>query len=207
MKLLTVSDLIIDTLYTDFNREKFLDIDAIISCGDLPYNYLDFLSSKFNSTVYYVRGNHANFEESPNGELQVTRIGGINLHGRSIRFMGRSLAGIEGCIQYNRGSYQYTQTDMWFHVFRLIPQFFLNRLRYGNYVDIFVTHTPPWLINDQQDPAHQGAKAFRWLIKVFKPAYQFHGHVHLYTPELRRESIYHDTRVINTYGYRYMDIL
>jgi Icc-related predicted phosphoesterase len=91
---------------------------------------------------------------------------------------------------------------MWLFTLSLVPRLLWNRLVHGRALDIFVTHAPPWGIHDRQDLAHQGAKAFAWLLRVFQPAYHFHGHVHLYRPDIPAESRYQNTRVINTYGYR-----
>jgi Icc-related predicted phosphoesterase len=90
---------------------------------------------------------------------------------------------------------------MWSHVLKLIPALLKNRAIYGRYLDVFATHAPPWGIHDQPDLPHQGIKAFRWLLKTFKPAYHFHGHIHIYRRDIPRETQFHDTRVINTYGH------
>jgi len=91
-------------------------------------------------------------------------------------------------------------------VLSLVPKLLLNRLRYGRYLDIFVSHAPPWGIHDRPDLPHQGIKAFRWFLKTFRPAYHFHGHVHVYRPDAITETRFHQTLVVNTYGYREMEI-
>jgi len=75
-----------------------------------------------------------------------------------------------------------------------------NRARYGGFLDLFVTHAPPWGIHDQNDRAHRGIKAFRWLLNVFEPRYHFHGHIHVYRPETITDTKFNRTRVLNTYG-------
>ncbi|MFH1445795.1 MAG: metallophosphoesterase, partial [Chloroflexota bacterium] len=50
--------------------------------------------------------------------------------------------------------------------------------------------------------AHQGIKAFLWLIKVFQPSYHLHGHIHLYLPKIPHETRMGKTTIINTYGFR-----
>jgi hypothetical protein len=91
---------------------------------------------------------------------------------------------------------------MWVMVLQLIPSLIYNKIRYGRYLDIFVTHAPPWGIHDCQDPAHQGIKAFRWFIKTFQPAYHLHGHIHVYSPQTITKTKLGNTLVMNTYGYR-----
>jgi Icc-related predicted phosphoesterase len=199
MRLLvvSVSDRVADSLYHDQRHESAVIPDAVISCGDLRQDYLDYLTSTFNVPLFYVRGNHHNFIETQTGGRIKTSISGVNLHRRTLNFKGTLLAGVEGCIRYNQGNFQYTQNEMWLHVTRLLPALLTYRARYGRFLDIFVTHTPPWGINDQTDPAHQGSKAFRWFLQVMKPAYHLHGHIHIYKPGTVSRQIFHKTLVIN----------
>ncbi|HSN24247.1 MAG TPA: metallophosphoesterase, partial [Methylomicrobium sp.] len=66
MKVLAVSDNVLPQLEkADFIRKQYGDTDLIISCGDLPAPYLDFISSMLNRPMFYVRGNHdMNYEFS-----------------------------------------------------------------------------------------------------------------------------------------------
>lgn len=48
---------------------------------------------------------------------------------------------------------------------------------------------------------HQGFKALRWVLSVFKPKYHFHGHIHIYDRNTKKETDFLSTQVINTYGY------
>jgi len=82
----------------------------------------------------------------------------------------------------------------------------LNKLRYGRALDILVTHSPPWKIHDDNDLPHQGIKAFRWLIDVFKPTYHLHGHIHVYRRDVVTETQIGPTKVINTYGFRELEM-
>jgi Icc-related predicted phosphoesterase len=94
---------------------------------------------------------------------------------------------------------------MWMHVFSLLPRLFLNRILYGRFLDIFVTHAPAAGVHDEDDLPHQGIDAFRWLIKVFKPRYHFHGHVHVYRPDTTITTVCGKTTVINAFKYRIID--
>jgi Icc-related predicted phosphoesterase len=91
---------------------------------------------------------------------------------------------------------------MWLNVVTLVPGLLRNRIAYNRCLDVFVTHAPPKGIHDQPDRPHQGIDAFRWLIRVFKPAYHFHGHIHVYRPDTATETIVDGTRVINTFSFR-----
>jgi Icc-related predicted phosphoesterase len=91
-------------------------------------------------------------------------------------------------------------------VWRLVPALVLNRLRYGRYLDILITHAPPAGIHDKPDRCHQGFPAFRTFMDWFRPRYLIHGHIHVYGPEEQTTTIYGHTQVINTYGYRVVEI-
>jgi Icc-related predicted phosphoesterase len=136
------------------------------------------------------------------GGILVSPRGGIDLHRQVINYRGLLLAGIEGSLRYRDGPYQYSQWEMWTMVFSLAPRLMLNRIRYGRFLDIFVTHASPWGIHDLPDLTHQGIKAFRWFLRVFKPALHIHGHIHVYRPDTITETMFEKSRVINTFGYR-----
>ena len=203
MNVLSVSDRIVDQIYSPAVKEHFPDIDLVLGCGDLPYYYLEFIVDVLRVPVFFVRGNHANQKEfSEQGEKDGPW-GAIDLHRQSICYKGLLLAGFEGAVRYRPGPFQYTQLEMWSMVFGMVPKLLRNRLKYGRFLDILISHTSPWRVNDQpDDPAHQGFKAYRWLLEVFKPAYHFHGHIHNYKANVNPETLFRETRVINTFQYR-----
>ena len=43
MKLLAVTDKMVDLIYSPVLVEKFGDVDLVVSCGDLPYYYLEYI--------------------------------------------------------------------------------------------------------------------------------------------------------------------
>lgn len=200
MKILSVSDVVVSFIYSPQVKASFPNVDLLIDCGDTPYAYLEFLLSMLDAPAFYVRGNHS-MKLSPLGQYAEIQ-GATDLHGRVVNHMGVLLAGVEGSLRYSLGAYQYSQTEMWLQVFRLVPGLLTNRLRYGRYLDIFITHAPPWGIHDDKDLPHQGIKAFRWFLRTFHPAYHFHGHIHTYRPDAEWETTFEQTKVINTYPYR-----
>lgn len=207
MRILSVSDTEIGFIYSPMIVEKFQSIDMVISCGDLPYYYLEYILSMLNVPLYYVRGNHASRVEITTGGERTSPWGAINIHQRVVEDdTGLLMAGLEGCLQYNRGPYQYTQGEYWMKVFRLIPGLMLNKVRFGRYLDIFVTHAPPWKVHDDDDLPHRGIKAFNWFNKVFQPTYHLHGHIHIYRNDIETVTQVGATIVINTYGYKVLDI-
>ncbi len=200
-KVLALSDVLLGFIYNPHIARRFADVDIVIGCGDLPYYYLEFIISMLDVPLFYVRGNHANPVEYSVAGPRTEPLGAIDLHRKVVRHDGLLLAGVEGSLRYRRGPYQYTQGEMWNHVFKLVPGLMLNRVLYGRFLDVFVSHAPPFGIHDKTDLPHQGINAFRWLLKIFQPAYHFHGHVHVYRPDTVTETKFNDTKVINTYGY------
>lgn len=111
------------------------------------------------------------------------------------------ITGISGSIKYNNGLCQYTNTEMFFHLLKLIPGLIYNKIRYGRYLDIFLTHASPFGIHDHKDPCHVGFKCFNWFLEKFKPRYMLHGHIHLYDQREERISTYKETEVINVFAH------
>ena len=202
MKLLTVSDIPVSYLYGPQVRQRFTGLDLMISCGDLPHEYLEYLVNCLDVLHYYVHGNHDQKYELTTWGNHLTPMGGIDLHCRVERYRGLLMAGVEGSLRYNDGPFQYSQSEMWMNVFRIVPGMLANRLRYGRYLDLFVTHAPPLGIHDQPDLPHRGLRAFRWLIDVFHPTVHVHGHIHVYRPGETVETQVGSTLVLNTFGFR-----
>ena len=203
MKILSISDVELGIIYSSQIAERFYDVDLVISCGDLPYYYLEYIISSLNVPLYHVRGNHANKVEYTVAGERTEPWGAVNLHRRVKQDdTGLLLAGMEGSIQYNQGPHQYSQASMWTMVLMMTPALFLNKLLYGRYLDVFVTHASPWKIHDMDDLPHHGVKAFRWLDLVFQPQVHLHGHIHVFRQDTVTQTQLGKTLVMNTYGYR-----
>jgi Icc-related predicted phosphoesterase len=99
----------------------------------------------------------------------------------------------------------YSEAEMRQQVTRLVPRLLLNRQRYGRYLDILVTHSPPFGIHDRSDIAHTGFKIFNTFIKLFKPRYMLHGHIHVYRQDVSRVTQVENTTIINVYPYRVIE--
>lgn len=207
VKILFVSDKVVDHLYSPKIVERHRDVDLIIGCGDLPYYYLEFILSMLNVPLFYVHGNHDPQQEYlADGTAITGPSGGANLHGRVHAEQNLILAGLEGSIRYKDGNFQYTQREMWLNVFALIPKLLINKLRYGRFLDILVAHSPPFGIHNGEDRIHVGFRAFLWFMKVFKPRYLVHGHRHIYNPAEVVETQFLETKVINIYPYRVLEV-
>jgi len=207
MKILAVSDTEVSFIYSPVITKRFTDVDFVISCGDLPYFYLEYIISMLNRPLYYVNGNHQNRVEFGVSGDRHSPWGATLLHRRFMRAPGGLLlAGMDGSLQYNFGPSQYSQIEMWQMVLLMVPGLLANKARYGRYLDIFVSHAPPRHVQDRDDLPHQGFEAFRWLLRVFQPAVHLHGHIHLYRQDAPVETKFENTRVINAYGFREIEL-
>jgi hypothetical protein len=206
VKILAVSDEVVERLYSLCNNGHFNGVELIVGCGDLPYPYLENLVSFLNIPLLYVPGNHdPNF--SPN-DLKSFAEGGSNVDQKLVRYKTFLIGGLGGCIQYRPdGTNQYTQSEAYFRAFKMLPRLLLNRFRYGRPLDILITHSPPFGIHDEDTQAHQGLKAINWLLRISRPRYHFHGHTHFYRRNLNpSESMFKSTKIINVYPYKVMDV-
>ncbi len=207
MKILAVSDVVVSLLQSAQLPARLQGIDLLVSCGDLPFDYLEYLVSRFNKPLYYVFGNHALHETLRHDDsVKTAPEGCINLHRRVLRYRGLLLGGLEGSLRYNEGSHQYTQREMAWFVRALGPTLAWNRLRYGRSLDILVTHAPPLGIHDGPDLAHRGFAAFVPFIARHRPRYLLHGHTHLYRENGSRAQLLGNTAVVNTYGYQVIEL-
>lgn len=207
MRILTISDKIVPSLYSAGIRSQIGEVDLILSCGDLPYYYIDYIVSMLDKPAYFVYGNHAHAAEYWSNNTVMSAPGGaINLHGRFFCEQGLLLAGLEGSIRYNRAPFQYTDGEMWGHIAGMIPGLLYNRLRYGRWLDVLVCHSPPRGIHDETDRAHTGFRSFLAFMHYFRPRYLLHGHIHIYRNDAITQTRYEQTDVINVYPYRILEI-
>ena len=204
MRIMAVSDRIVEHLYTSDVQSRHGDIDLLIGCGDLPYYYLEFLISALDARLVYVRGNHdLGPQYTADGRVLEHVPGGLDIHRRVVQIDGLLIGGLEGSIRYRpKAPYMYTEQEMRWNAWSLLPQLMMNRIRYGRALDIMVTHSPAAGIHDGRDPAHQGFAVLRTVMKRFRPRYLLHGHIHVYRNDVPRVTKYFDTTVINVYPYR-----
>ena len=207
MKILAVSDKIVDIIYTSSIAERLKDIDFVVSCGDLPNSYLEFIVSTLNKPLFYVHGNHhIDTIYTENGVKEGGPEGCINLDNRIIEYNGVIIGGLEGSIQYSTGKYQYTDFQMCMKINRMKPRLYLNKIFKKRYIDILITHSPPYKIQDQDDPPHRGFKCLGGFIKSYSPKFLIHGHIHVYGIDNSRIKKVGKTKVINAYGSRVIEI-
>lgn len=194
LTVLAVADAVSAALHDHFRPERWSRVDLVLSAGDLPPEYLDFLCSALNVPVLYVRGNHDGIYAAEQ------YAGSDDIHGRMVTVKGLRIAGFEGCHWYNGGGHQYSEQAME----RLVRRVDRQVRRHGR-PDIVLTHAPPAGCHDAGDPCHRGFACFRTAIERWQPAFFVHGHVHAYdgrTPvtELGK------TTVINAYPFHLFEV-
>lgn len=205
MRILAVSDKVAKGIYSTSIHERFADVDMVVSCGDLPYSYLEYITSSLNVPCFYVHGNHDKPEHLANGSTLSKPGGWIDVDSRTTVSRDTILGGLEGSIRYKpKGAYQYTEQEMVLKIWRMVPTMMMNRARYGRYLDILITHAPPLGIHDDEDVCHRGFKSLLWFMERFRPRYLLHGHKHIYKPE-NRQTRYLDTEVVNVYPYHIVE--
>lgn len=188
MKLLLISDTADPALWDNYAPGRLAGIDAIISCGDLPPDYLTFLVTMGNVPLFYVPGNHDTIYPKHPPE------GCECIDGQVADFRGYRILGLGGCMRYNQGLFQYTEREMHRRIARLRP-----RLRGG--IDLLVTHAPARGLGDMDDLCHTGFVCFRELLDRYQPLYHCYGHVHRqYVPARPRTLQYGPTTIVNASG-------
>ncbi|HSO09769.1 MAG TPA: metallophosphoesterase [Desulfoprunum sp.] len=192
MKILAVADRVTSFLLEPVpDTAALADIDLIVSCGDLPPEFLARLKARYDVPLFYVLGNHdLRYNSSPpQGCRCIDR--------RLVTHRGLRILGFSGSRWYNGNVNQFTETEMAASIRRLRLSLWLSR---G--VDLVVTHAPPRHIHDAEDRCHRGFASFNTLIARYRPACLVHGHIHsLFAAEAARVTTVNTTRVINSYGY------
>jgi len=210
VRILSVTDEVDQRIYSPTIRDRMGDVDMVVSCGDLPASYLEFLTDALHREVYYVLGNHAE---------EITRVGerGVPRHPEGCTDVGFKvvrdsltgliIAGLPGSPRYSeRDPVQFTETQMTWRMIRMAPRLIWNRIRHGRALDLLVTHAPSRDVGDREDPAHRGFTSMHRFIRWAKPQWHLHGHIHLYDRSIDHTTRLYDTRVVNVYPYQRLDL-
>ncbi len=194
MKILVIADHESTYIWDFFDREKFKDIDLVISCGDLKATYLSFLVTMIPKPLLYVPGNHdVKYVNAPPE-------GCVSIDDDIFIYKNIKIGGLGGCIEYTGGPYQYTETVMKKRVKKLSK---LAKKKGG--LDILVTHSPSRGVGDGDDWTHKGFECFHSFYDDFKPKFHLHGHQHLNYGKGTRIRQVNETSVINGYTYYILD--
>ena len=192
MKILTVADVVCDELLNQQDTRAIAgDIDLIISCGDLPPEYLTSLRNRYDVPLFYVLGNHdLRYDSAPPERC-------IDINRRTLIINDTRITGFSGSRWYNGNINQYTEREM---------AGFIWRMKYSLWrskgTDIVVTHAPPRHIKDAEDLCHRGFRSYNTFIEKYRPSALLHGHIHkIFQNDDERITRVNNTRVVNCYGY------
>jgi uncharacterized protein len=204
MRILAISDEVVGWMYSPALLGRVGEVDLVISCGDLPIYYLEYIASSLNAPCAYVRGNHDQYEIGEHGLIKTHPGGWMPLDMERRVVAGVALGGLDGCLRYNPDApYQYSQREQWLRAWVLAARCLKARLSGRRGLDILVTHAPPYGIHNGNDQPHTGFEAHNWLMRVLKPRFVLHGHQHRnYAPLQAGETDVDDTTVLNAHPCR-----
>lgn len=191
MKILAVADHENKYIWEHFDKNRFKDIDLVISCGDLKKTYLSFLVTMINKPLFYVPGNHdTKFIQDP-------PLGCDSIDDDLIYLKGIRIGGLGGSHFYGNTVFQYTVDQM-----RSRTKKLERKIKRAGGIDILVSHAPACGIGDGEDMCHRGFPSFNYILDKYSPKYFIHGHQHLnYNSNAKRITRYMGTTIINAYDH------
>lgn len=200
-----MSDEVSPALERALPGERFGKVDLILSCGDLPYDYLEYLVDAFDVPLLYVHGNHDRPVEAE-GRLITAPQGCTSVEDRVVEARGLAVAGLGGSPRYApRHENQYTEAEMRRRARRVGRKLKWAQWRRGKPLDILLTHAPPRGIHDHTDPAHQGFACLLSLLERHRPRYLIHGHSPP-RPGRSPRTRYGATEVIHVRGHALVEV-
>ena len=229
-RILAIADEVSEPLYGPALAS--LSPDLVLSCGDLPFDYLEYIVTVLSVPLLYVPGNHdpdlsrhpaEGFAEhrhdlligsgtGPDRALVKTYgpppgpQGCVNVDGRIAEAAGLVVAGLGGSVNYAPGPNRYSQAEMHRRAWRLKARTVLRRPFGDRRVDVLIAHSPPLGAGDEpDDPAHAGFAAFHPLVDRLRPRLFLHGHVHPHGTA-RPDRVLNGTRVVNVVPYKLLEV-
>jgi hypothetical protein len=190
--------------------------DLVVSCGDVPFDLLAWITDVTGAPLVFVPGNHdpdlGGYRRTRRGLVLRAGIpvsapwpqGAINVDGRVEDVAGLRVAGLGGSRRYQAGPNQYTDRQQSRRVRRLMAQ--VRRTRPPRPVDIVIAHAPIAGVGDggAEDPVHQGFEAFHRLVSILEPRLFLHGHVD--GAARRTERHVGPTRVVNVFDHQLLEL-
>ena len=200
IRILAISDEPDPSLDSAATRAGIGRVDLIIGAGDLQPEYLSFVADAFGAPLRYVRGNHDvgsawrhtehDFLPEPMPDATVVDEAGLRI------------VGFSGSPTYSGRGLEVPAHGMWRKVL-------LAWLRAAHARPVLVvSHAPPRDVNDDDDLAHRGFTAFRWLKSRLEPPLWLHGHTALVRRGIDDRSVRHDgTLVYNCTGATLIELV
>jgi uncharacterized protein len=209
-RILAIADEVDEGLYGE--KLKELRPDIVLSCGDLPFDYLENIVSRLDVPLLFVPGNHDPDLRPPGSQWVPLTFepgspgppGCVDVDGRVVESAGLVVAGLGGSPRYRPGPNQYTESRMRRRALRLRLRLRLRRMAGKRRLDVLVTHSPPAGDDAGQDAVHRGFQALARFDEVVAPRLHVHGHVLRYGS--RRERRLGATTVVNAIPYRLLQL-
>ena len=211
-RILAIADEVDEAIYAD--KLTRLRPDVVVSCGDLPFDYLEYIVGRLDVPLVYVLGNHDPELRSTVPTWTPVRTeapmlgpqGCDNADGRVVAAMGLRIAGLGGSMRYRPGGpHQYSDAEMRWRALTLEVRIKLNPSPAARRVDVLITHAPPLGWGARDDLAHRGFASFVRLVRVLKPKVLIHGHVHPYGRSEPQRAL-GNTQIINAVPSRLIEI-
>ena len=137
MKILCVSDHIDPLVYSTSIKKRFAEVDLVLSAGDLPLSYYDFIMSTLNKPLLFVFGymplytGHVDafgrVRLGGQGHEGYHPTGGTYIGSRARREKTLLVAGLGGSLWYNGGENQYKEHQVVLRILKLLPRLLYNR--------------------------------------------------------------------------------
>lgn len=186
--------------------------DLVLSAGDLPWHYVEYVASAVDASVVFVPGNHdpeiERIKKTRNGTYTCDGLpcdgprphGATNADQQVIEAAGLRIAGLGGCVRYKPGPHQYSQREYVGRARRL-----LRRARRGGPIDVLLTHAPPLGLGDGDDKPHEGIAALHTVLERLEPTWHLHGHIHPYGQQMPDRQV-GPTLIRNVIPWKILDI-
>ncbi|MEA2900491.1 MAG: uncharacterized protein QOH36_378 [Actinomycetota bacterium] len=196
VRLLAVSDEPERGLEFERNRELIGRVDAVVGCGDLEPDYLNFLADAFRVPLLYVRGNH---DRGVNWQATSELLPDA-LAGRSDEVPGIGIVGLSWPGGTRNPRAERDEQAAWRQV---VPLAF-RRPRQRPL--IVASHVPPKGLGDTpEDHYHRGFAAYEWLCRRLHPTLWLHGHTSMAAAREWRVT-WGETTFVNVTGAVVVDV-
>ncbi len=159
MRMMVIADL---HSWSEQELERICNYEyhCCILLGDIPNQALELIRCVSRKPIFGVLGNHDELN-------QLERCGIINLHGKTIKLNGITIAGFGGSHRYKDGSYAMLTQRESIAAARSLPP-----------ADILISHDTAYYIMGRRDKAHCGLKGISRYIAHRKVKLNLCGHYH-----------------------------
>ncbi len=204
-RILVLADEIDESLDSPGTRRRLGEVDLVIGCGDLPVDYLQFVTDAFDAPLAYVRGNHDVGGAWATGDATALHLPEPLADGVPWTDGGLTVVGFSGIPFHGGGGLQRRDFTTWRAVLAAWARL---RWRPGRAPILPISHVAPRGINDGPDRMHRGSMPLRWLAARLRPPLWLHGHTTLVTRRLEDRAMLRDgTLFYNAAGAVLVELL